>query len=63
MMYHFYHLRIYYDELTIAEKCHWSSGFWKFAADKEVYWKELQNLSQDKRMLSEYLLNEYRQAV
>ena len=54
----------YYDELQlIAEKCHWSSGFWNFAADKEVYWKELQNLSQDKRMLSEYLLNEYRQAV
>jgi len=54
----------YYDELQlIAEKCHWSSGFWKFSADKEVYWKDLQNLSQDKRMLSEYLLKEYRQAV
>ena len=26
-----------------------------------MYWKELQNLSQDKRMLSEYLLNEYGQ--
>ena len=38
-------------------------GFWKFSAEKEVYWKDLQNLSQDKRMLSDYLLNEYRQAV
>jgi len=54
----------YYDELQlIADKCHWSRGFWKFSTDKEIYWKDLQNLSQDKRLLSEYLLKEYRSAV
>jgi len=41
----------------LQKRCAWTSGYWPVLRSA---WNELQNTSQDKRRLAEYLLQEYR---
>jgi DGQHR domain-containing protein len=45
--------------LRLKKRCAWTSGRWPAL---RCAWNELQNTSQDKRRLAEYLLEEYRRA-
>jgi DGQHR domain-containing protein len=47
----------------IAPACRWTGGVWDFAPDDRRRWNELQNTPRDIRLLSDFLVRHYRQAV
>lgn len=49
-----------YELDEIAALCEWTSGTWRFAPDHHRKWNDLQNTPGDIRLLSNYLLGEYR---
>lgn len=49
-----------YDLYEIADLCYWTDGTWRFAAEHHRTWNDLQNTSRDIRLLTNYLLGEYR---
>jgi len=44
----------------LAPFCKWDNGYWDFGTDKKVKWNELQNISKDIQLLTNYLLRKYR---
>jgi len=40
--------------------CSWTSGYWKFAEHEQRKWNELQNTPKDIKLLTNYLLRQYR---
>jgi DGQHR domain-containing protein len=51
-------------ELAVLEAvCHWTSGTWRFGPDHQRRWNDLQNTPRDIRLLTDYLLAEYRKTV
>lgn len=59
-------MSFFVDELeTVKPYCHWSSGFWNLGHDVDgntirKRWDEIQNLSRDIVMLSDFLVHAYR---
>jgi DGQHR domain-containing protein len=51
------------DLSEVAEVCHWTSGSWNLGADTQRRWNELQNTTRDIRLLTNYLLFEYKARV
>lgn len=49
-----------YELDEIVELCEWTSGTWRFAPDHHRKWNDLQNTPGDIRLLSNYILGEYR---
>jgi len=47
----------------LKDICHWTSGSWKFGADHQRRWNELQNTPRDIQLLTNYLLMEYKARV
>lgn len=45
---------------SIADVCRWTGGFWDFGPHNQRKWNALQNTSKDIRMLTDYLLLEYK---
>jgi DNA sulfur modification protein DndB len=51
------------DLLELSEYCKWTNGYWDFGTDQKVKWNELQNISKDIQILTNYLLKKYRTEV
>ena len=45
---------------VLREVCRWTNGYWEFGPRAHRKWKELQNTAKDIRLLTNYLLAEYR---
>lgn len=48
---------------SLAEVCRWTNGTWDFGTGKKRKWNDLQNTSKDTQLLTNYLLNQYRELV
>jgi DGQHR domain-containing protein len=44
----------------LEEVCHWTSGTWEFGDGVQRKWNDVQNTSRDIKMITNYLLREYR---
>lgn len=44
----------------LAPVCHWTTGFWELGKDRKRRWDEIQNTSQDRRLLTNHLMIQYR---
>lgn len=44
----------------LAPFCKWTNGYWDFGSDHKIKWNELQNISKDIQLLTNYLLRKYR---
>ena len=51
------------DLKPIAASCRWTNGTWDFGPGKKRKWNDLQNTSKDTQLLTNYLLNQYRELV
>ncbi len=51
------------DLLPLKTVCHWTGGYWDFGPNSKRKWNELQNTSEDIRLLSSHLLGRYRDLV
>jgi len=51
------------DLAGLTEICCWTSGYWEFGPRDQRRWNELQNTSRDTRVLTTYLLAEYKARV
>lgn len=51
------------DLRPLREACRWTDGFWEFGPGAQRRWNEVQNTSNDIRMLANYLLVQYKQLV
>lgn len=52
-----------HDLQLLKPHCKWTNGYWDFGSDHKVKWNELQNISKDLQMLTNYLLRKYRNEV
>ena len=43
--------------------CKWTNGYWDFGIDHKIKWNELQNITRDIQILTNYLLKKYRTDV
>jgi len=51
------------DLTAIADLCRWTGGTWEFGPDHRRRWNDVQNTSRDTRLLTNYLLVQYRTRV
>ncbi len=51
------------DLSALVAVCCWTSGYWDFGANGQRKWNELQNISRDIQLLTDYLLSEYKSRV
>lgn len=51
------------DLAELAPVCRWTSGYWDFGPHKQKKWNELQNISRDIKLLTDYLMAEYKARV
>jgi DGQHR domain-containing protein len=51
------------DLKQLAPACHWTKGRWDMGAGVQRRWNEIQNTSQDRRLLTNYLMIQYRKRV
>jgi hypothetical protein len=49
------------DLLPLREVCRWTEGYWDFRPPRK--WNEIQNTSKDIKLLSDYLLSQYKDRV
>lgn len=47
----------------LRDVCRWTDGYWDFGPGAQRKWNEIQNTSQDKRLLANYLLGQYKALV
>jgi len=47
----------------LASICRWTNGYWDFGPATQRKWNELQNTSRDIKLLTNYLLYEYKTRV
>jgi len=47
----------------LSQYCKWTNGYWDFGIERKVKWNELQNISKDIQILTNYLLRKYRTEV
>ncbi|HVA25918.1 MAG TPA: hypothetical protein VMW62_16185, partial [Chloroflexota bacterium] len=52
-----------HDLELLKPACSWTSGHWYFAEHEERKWNELQNTPKDIKLLTNYLLRQYRVGV
>lgn len=52
-----------YDLSELREVCRWTTGFWDFGPGAQCKWNELQNTTRDMKLLTNYLLCEYKARV
>jgi hypothetical protein len=46
----------------VADRCAWTKGTWVFSPDKKKDWNEIQNISKDIELISNFLLTSYKQS-
>ena len=51
------------DLAPLKDICRWTEGHWDFGPGMQRKWNEIQNTSKDIRLLSNYLLVQYRMLV
>jgi DGQHR domain-containing protein len=52
------------EDLTpLKDVCNWTNGYWDFGPGRERKWNEIQNMTKDIQMLSNYLLIQYKLLV
>ena len=51
------------DLAPLEEICRWSTGYWEFGPGQQRKWNEIQNMSKDIQLLSNYLLVQYKSLV
>lgn len=51
------------DLRELAPACRWTDGFWDFGPGAQRRWNEIQNTSSDVRLLTNYLLVQYRHCL
>lgn len=51
------------DLLPLKDVCRWTDGYWHFGPGHQRKWNEIQNTSKDIRLLSNYLLVQYKSLV
>lgn len=51
------------DLASLADRCHWTQGYWEFGPQAIRRWNELQNTPRDVQLLANHLLFEYRRRV
>jgi DGQHR domain-containing protein len=51
------------DLYPLAEYCRWTDGYWEFAPGYHRKWSEIQNVSRDIQLLTNYLVKLYKQLV
>ena len=51
------------DLTSLVPVCRWTSGYWEFGPHAQRKWNELQNISHDIQLLTNYLLSEYKARV
>ena len=51
------------DLQELCDVCRWTTGYWDFGPGRQRKWNELQNVSRDIKLLTSYLLYEYKTRV
>jgi DGQHR domain-containing protein len=51
------------DLAALADVCRWTTGYWEFGPGSQRKWNELQNVSRDIKLLTSYLLFQYKSRV
>jgi hypothetical protein len=51
------------DLSKLATVCRWTAGYWDFGPHAQRKWNELQNVSRDIKLLTDYLISEYKTQV
>jgi DGQHR domain-containing protein len=51
------------DLSELVTVCRWTNGYWDFGPHAQRKWNELQNISRDIQLLTDYLLSEYKTRV
>jgi len=46
----------------IKDKCHWTTGTWKFPNGEVRKWNEIQNIGKDRDMVTRFIVREYHKA-
>ena len=55
--------RFYLDLEPLSKLCRWTQGYWDFGPGAQRKWNEIQNTSKDIKMLTNYLILQYKSLV